>query len=166
MNDEVDVMQYYDLVWSTAWKMRSNLCGVLELGDLVSAAFLEIVKLSERFDTNGPPFIRLAYPRIRGAMLDMLRNEIRVDPRLGNKTWDLTQNSNSTEDRILAKIDAHTYLEKASRFNATDADILRYFYIEGMEAKEIAPIVGMAVSTVWVHLHRIKRQLRGQRRAA
>ena len=153
-------MQYHDLVWHIAWQMRPKLCGILEVGDLASAAFLELMKLAERFDTNGPPFIRAAYPRIRGAMLDAIRSEISRNPELGGKEWvSQRPDSVSMDDAVLYRIDAESCVRRAHKLNALDADLLRYFYLHDMEAKDIAPIVGLAPSTVHVRLHRLKRRL-------
>ena len=189
---EFDILQYHNLVWSTAWKFKRSCVGTLEICDLASAGFLALINVAKRWNPDGPPFLHLAYPRMRYAMIDVIRAEIKQTASLGYKDWSglysdeadsfrasgvwdnamlerpnesrTLRSVNSVENRWLARIDARMCIEKAAKLSSTDADILRMFYLRDMEAKDIAPIVGLAENTIYTRLSRIKKQLRGEKR--
>lgn len=63
--------------------------GLLEFGDCVQAASLALVQCAERFDdSKGVPFDAYVRPRLRGAVLDLLRAELRSRPHAAQRLAD------------------------------------------------------------------------------
>ena len=67
------VVSHLPLVRGTARKLRLSVA-VIEEDDLVSAGTIGLIEAVDRYDTRfGVPFVRFAYRRIKGAMIDEVR---------------------------------------------------------------------------------------------
>lgn len=65
---------------------------MLEFNDCVQAASLALVQCAERFDdSKGVPFDAYVRPRLRGAVLDLLRAELRSRPHAAQRLADRAQ---------------------------------------------------------------------------
>jgi len=72
----VDVAEYLPLVKAVAGKLFARLPRHVDLDDLVGAGVLGLLNAAKQYDeSKGVPFSRYAEIRVRGAMLDELRNQ-------------------------------------------------------------------------------------------
>ncbi|MBM4394535.1 MAG: FliA/WhiG family RNA polymerase sigma factor [Deltaproteobacteria bacterium] len=71
-----DVVGYLPLVKTVAGRLASRLPRHVDIDDLVGAGVLGLLNAARQFDeTKGVPFDRYAEIRVRGAILDELRNQ-------------------------------------------------------------------------------------------
>lgn len=81
-NGRPDPRDYVRLVYSIAWefasRIRSLRSGSLEVADLIGVGMVTLLKIQLTWRlgcVGGASFVRYAYPRIRWAMLDTIRQE-------------------------------------------------------------------------------------------
>lgn len=71
-----NVLDFSSKVLATAWKIKRTLAVPVELADLYQAGWLGLLKAWQKFDpARRVPFATYATFRIRGAMLDSLRQQ-------------------------------------------------------------------------------------------
>lgn len=110
--------------------------GLLEFGDCVQAASLALVQCAERFDdSKGVPFDAYVRPRLRGAVLDLLRAELRSRPHAAQRLADRAQHLEpAATDRddldqfltVVAELGLGLMLEGAASVDPSTADAHLY----------------------------------------
>ncbi|MDH7600269.1 MAG: FliA/WhiG family RNA polymerase sigma factor [Sedimentisphaerales bacterium] len=96
------LMEHYKgLVQYTAERMRAKLAEKVELDDLISAGIFGLIDAIEAFDpTRGVKFETYCTPRIKGAMLDELRNMDWVPRLVRARAHQLAKASHALELRL------------------------------------------------------------------
>lgn len=94
--EPADVVAYLPLVRSVAGRLASRLPRHVDMDDLVGAGVVGLLNAARQFDeSKGVPFDRYAEIRVRGAILDELRNQdqtTRSARRQSSEVSDVTRN--------------------------------------------------------------------------
>jgi RNA polymerase sigma factor for flagellar operon FliA len=94
------VQQHIPLVYQVAWQVKRRIGDHVTVEELVSAGTLGLIRAVERFDPNrGRALSTFAIPRIRGAMLDDLRERDWVPRRVRRRMRALLLATRKVEQR-------------------------------------------------------------------
>lgn len=95
------VLQYAPLVKYVAGRVRSGLPATVDQNDLVSDGVVGLMEAVERFDPGrGLPFQAYAVTRIRGAMLDALRQQAWVPRVVRDRIREVERAYDSLQDQL------------------------------------------------------------------
>lgn len=93
--------QYVHLVRNEALKLAVRLPATIELDDLLQVGYIGLLDIIKRYDaTQGNTFATFAIPRIKGAMLDELRNRDWLPRHTRKKIKDVTTAINELEQKL------------------------------------------------------------------
>ena len=99
--NQVDWQQYIHLVRNEALKLAVRLPNTIELDDLLQVGYIGLLDTIKRYDVSqGYTFATFAIPRIKGAMLDELRNRDWLPRQTRKKIKDITQAINQLEQKL------------------------------------------------------------------
>ena len=94
------VQQHIPLVYQVAWQVKRRIGDHVTVEELVSAGTLGLIRAVERYDPNrGRALSTFAIPRIRGAMLDDLRERDWVPRRVRRRMRALLLATRKVEQR-------------------------------------------------------------------
>lgn len=94
------VQQHLPLVYQVAWQVKRRLGELVSLEELVSAGTLGLIRAVERYDPDrGRALSTFAIPRIRGAMLDDLRDRDWIPRRVRRRMRALHAATRRVEQR-------------------------------------------------------------------
>lgn len=162
-----------------AFALKRKLPKRYDLEDLVSAGVLGALQAAEAFDAAlEVSFPHFANSRIRGAMLDYLRDEdhlTRRQRRRVKRGQDQDLKARQAPDDFLAdRCVAPSPREPFSWDDGRDARrqlpledrvLLALLYVEGYSVKEVAELLGLHRRTVYDRLDRIESVLHAYRQA-
>jgi RNA polymerase sigma factor FliA len=95
------VLQYAPLVKYVAGRVRSGLPASVDQNDLISDGVVGLMEAVERFDPErGLPFQAYAVTRIRGAMLDALRQQAWVPRLVRDRIREVERAYDTLQDRL------------------------------------------------------------------
>ncbi len=99
--NQIDWQQYIYLVRNEALKLAVRLPATIELDDLLQVGYIGLLDTIKRYDASqGNTFTTFAIPRIKGAMLDELRNRDWLPRQTRKKIKDVTSAINELEQRL------------------------------------------------------------------
>jgi RNA polymerase sigma factor FliA len=94
------IQQHLPLVYQVAWQVKRRIGDHVTVEELVSSGTLGLIRAVERFDpARGRALSTYAIPRIRGAMLDDLRERDWVPRRVRRRMRALSQATRKVEQR-------------------------------------------------------------------
>jgi RNA polymerase sigma factor for flagellar operon FliA len=94
------VQQHLSLVYQVAWQVKRRIGDHVSVEELVSAGTLGLIRAVERFDPGrGRALSTFAIPRIRGAMLDDLRDRDWVPRRVRRRMRAISLAARKVEQR-------------------------------------------------------------------
>ena len=113
VNREEFILSFHSLVCAIANKLKNKIPDSVETDDLITVGMIGLIEAYDRFEkTRGIPFTAYAELRIRGAMLDMLRQQDWV-PRTVRKRvretqqfrdWFIEKNKREPSEAELAQL--------------------------------------------------------------
>ncbi|OCG23679.1 RNA polymerase sigma factor FliA [Gilliamella sp. wkB108] len=99
--NQTDWQQYIHLVRNEALKLAVRLPTTVELDDLLQVGYIGLLDTIKRYDASqGNTFATFAIPRIKGAMLDELRNRDWLPRQIRKKIKDITNAINELEQQL------------------------------------------------------------------
>jgi RNA polymerase sigma factor (sigma-70 family) len=171
MNESTKLVeQYIPLANKLAFQRKKSLPKCIDIEELKSAAYLGLTEAANRFKPElGLSFTTFAYPRIRGAIIDYLRE-------LG---WDKRSNSiqvvsldapddegHSLADAVPAKAkkdEGKDVLDFISvRFGKQVETVLRNYFIDEMSMKEVGQKFGVSEGRISQLIKQYKDRIREQ----
>jgi RNA polymerase sigma factor (sigma-70 family) len=127
--------QYMPMAKKLAYQMKRNLPRFIDVEDLISAAYLGLVEAAARYDETKGKFSTYAFPRIKGAICDYLRQQ----------RW----YKQEVCETATKEVSYSEMLEVASCGLDDQAhDILRYYFIEQYSMKEVGSKIGVTEGRV------------------
>lgn len=95
------ILEFYPLVRMIAARLARRLSGMVELDELTSIGVLGLIEALDRYDpTRGVPFKAFAEIRIRGAMVDSLREADHVPRSVRERLADLEAAQSALRARL------------------------------------------------------------------
>lgn len=99
--NQIDWKQYIHLVRNEALKLAVRLPTTVELDDLLQVGYIGLLDTIKRYDkSQGNTFATFAIPRIKGAMLDELRNRDWLPRKTRKQIKDVTTAINELEQKL------------------------------------------------------------------
>lgn len=168
--------EHLPLVYSIAAKIARKVTFNVEMDDLVSSGCLGLVQACRKFNpSNGCQFNTFAYHRIRGAILDHLRDEdlpsrsVRKREKAGSAISSLIQ---AEEEPILCPFE-EAHRNQLNRILAPailqlphrERVVISLYYYEDMTLLEIATLLRVTITRAWqIHKMALKRMERVAKR--
>jgi RNA polymerase sigma factor (sigma-70 family) len=168
MNESTKLVeQYIPLANKLAFQRKRSLPRCISIEELKSAAYLGLTEAANRFDPSlGLSFATFAYPRIRGAIIDYLR-ELGWDKR-SNRFQVVSLDApaddegHSRADLLPAKRkdENKDVLEFISvRFGEQAEAVLRHYFIDDMSMKEVGQKFGVSEGRISQLIKQFKERI-------
>lgn len=166
----IDATQYLPLVWKLARQYKSYLPNSVDVDDLFGDGCVGLVKASQVYDpSRGVPFHAYACRRIKGSMVDGLRRMDRLSryTRRNNPfevtsvpfTDTIRSPRNEARERQIS-LDAQVAAKAILELPARRQRIIRAYYWEQRNEREIGAELGIHESGVWMQQKKALAQLR------
>lgn len=163
------IRQYIPLVKHHGNRMPEVLPDALERDDLLQAGLVGLLHAVDRYDpTRGVPFTNYASRRIRGAMIDLLRQREGL-PRDDNVDWLEVElpADHDPEAATLTEGDTRFLWRLIRQFPARDRRLMELYYEAGWTMQRIGNAFGISEGRVsQLHsdiVHRLKTQMGASR---
>lgn len=147
------VEQYIPLANKLAYQRKKNLPKFIDIEELKSAAYLGLVEAASRYNPElGIEFTTFSYPRIRGAILDYLRQQDwKNDGPMLSLDMPSDENGCTLRDTIEAKPEGNTdecFEIISLKFDDQAKAVLRHYFIDEYSMKEVGEKFGVSESRI------------------
>ena len=162
---EIIIEDWIDHTKSLCWKHGNYYCGGSDYEDLVSEAYLTLVKACESYDDTRGSFAGYLSWKVHYAIIDYKRRQLRLRVK-SNRGLQFTSLSSKIDidDPTMASIaciaGAHELEEilDAIEVSMEDRHLLKMYYVDNLKLDDIGQVLGLTRSGVH---RRIKRVLKG-----